>query len=122
MPAPACTNITPAGERRRRMSGLTALGAGIIVAIGLAWRGAPPLAWLVLFPFAMAAAFGLLQAQARTCVVLGFQGTEEVAGGGVRRVHDDARRAEARRQARVVLWKCFAVATLVTLVAVVAAR
>ena len=115
MATPACSNITPQGERRRRMSGLTAVGAGMIVAIGLAWRGAPPAAWLVLFPFAVAAAFGLLQAQARTCVVLGLQGTEEVAGGGIRRVRDDVRRAQARRQARQVLWKCVAIATLVTL-------
>lgn len=122
MSAPACTNITPQGERRRRLSGLTALGAGIIVAIGLAWRGAPALAWLVLFPFAMGAAFGLLQAQAKTCVVLGLQGTEEVQGGGFRRVQDEARRAQARRQAQGVLWKCVTIATVVTLAAVLWAR
>ena len=121
MATPGCSNITPQGERRRRSSGLAALGAGTIVAIGLAWRSAPPLAWLVLFPFAMAAAFGLLQAQARTCVVLGMQGTEEVAGGGIRRVADDVRRAQARRQARQVLWKCVAIAAVVTLAAVLVA-
>lgn len=115
-----CSNITTAGERRRRASGLTALAAGVIVAVGLAWRDAPSIAWLAIFPFAAFAAFGLLQARARTCVVLGLQGTEEVEGGGVRAVQDAAVREQARRQAMTVLWKSLAIASFVTLAAVIA--
>ena len=115
-----CSNITTAGERRRRASGYAALAAGVIVAAGLAWRDAPSVAWFAIFPFAAFAAFGLLQAQARTCVVLGLRGAEEVAGGGVRSVQDAAMRDQARRQAMGVLWKALAIASVVTLIAVVA--
>lgn len=117
---PHCRNITTAGERRRRASGTAALAAGVIVAVFLAWRDAPSIAWLVLFPFAAFAAFGLLQAQARTCVVLGLRGTEEMEGGGVRPMQDAAMRDQARRQAMVVLWKSLGIAAVVTLIAVVA--
>lgn len=115
-----CSNITSAGERRRRASGIAALAAGVIVAVGLAWRDAPSVAWLAMFPFAAFAAFGLLQAQAKTCVVLGLRGTEEVEGGGIRSVQDSAMRDQARRQAMGVLWKSLAIAAAVTLIAVVA--
>ncbi|MBA3889458.1 MAG: hypothetical protein H0X64_02910 [Gemmatimonadaceae bacterium] len=114
-----CSNITTAGERRRRASGIAALAAGVIVAAGLAWGGAPSVAWFAIFPFIAFAAFGLLQARARTCVVLGLRGTEEVEGGGWRTVQDEAVRAQARRQAMAVLWKALAIAVAVTLVAVI---
>lgn len=120
IPNVSCSNITPAGERRRRASGIAALAAGAIVAVGLAWRDAPSLSWLAIFPFVAFAAFGLLQARARTCVVLALRGTEEVEGGGLRRVQDAAMRDQARRQGMKVLWKALAIATVVTLIAVVA--
>ena len=116
-----CTNITAAGERRRRASGLLAAAAGLIVVAGLAWRDAPSTAYLAIFPFALGAAFGLLQARNQTCVVHGLRGTEEVEGGGIRRSRDDAMRAQARRQAYGILWKSVGVALLVTLLAVIAA-
>lgn len=116
---PRCANITSVGERRRRLGGYAALGAGSLVLAGLAWRGAPSVAYFALLPFAVGAAFGFLQARARTCVVFGLQGVEETAGGGVRRVQDAALRAQARRQAKQVLWKSLGLGLLVTLAAVV---
>lgn len=117
--APRCTNITPQGERRRRLSGWAALIAGAIVAAGLAWRGASPTTWLVMFPFAFAAAIGFLQARARTCAVLGLRGAAEVEGGGLRRVRG-AEEAAARAQAKRLLWQSAAIAAAVTFVAWVA--
>lgn len=118
--SPRCTNITAAGARRRRTWGWAALLGGVAVAAWLARRGAPPAAYLLVFPFAFSAAFGLLQARSRTCVVLGFSGSEEVEGGGVRPVADDATRAQARRQAKEVLWTVFAIATVATVAAMLA--
>lgn len=112
--AQRCINITKAGERRRRLSGWAALAAGVIVAAGLAYRGASSAAYLAVFPFAMGAAFGLLQARNHTCVVLGFKGAAEVEGGGLRRV-DEAERALARREAKRILWQSIGIATVVTL-------
>lgn len=117
--APSCVNITSAGERRRRLSGWAALLAGLIVIAGLAYRDAPSAAYLAVFPFALGAAFGFLQARNRTCVVLGLQGTAEVEGGGVRRL-DEPERRQARAQAKRVLWKSILVATVVTLLIVLA--
>lgn len=119
MRASHCGNITPEGERRRRLGGATALAAGAIVGVALALRAAPPLTWAAVFPFAFGAAWGLLQARAKTCVILGFKGIEETPGGGFRRVQDEAIRAAARRQAGAVLWKTTAVAAVVTLLAMV---
>lgn len=114
--APGCTNITPRGERRRRLSGWAALLAGAIVVVGLAWRGASPAAYLVVFPFAFAAAIGFLQARARTCAVLGLRGAAEVEGGGYRRVRGEEE-AAARTQAKRLLWQSTAIAAVVTLLA-----
>lgn len=114
-----CSNITAAGERRRRLGGYAAAGAAVIVAIGLASRDAPSAAWLVLFPIVLAAAFNLLQVRAKTCVFHGYRGTEEVEGGGIRRVTDEGMRVQARRQAATVLWKAVVVALVVTAIAVV---
>lgn len=111
---PRCINITPQGERRRRLSGWAALLAGAIVVAGLAWRGASPSAYLVVFPFALAAAIGFLQARNRTCVVLGLRGAAEVAGGGLRRVSGDED-AAARAQAKRILWRSIGIAAVVTL-------
>ena len=102
------------------MSGWAALLAGAIVVAGLAYRGAPPLAWLVVFPFALGAAFGFLQARAHTCVVLGLKGTAEVEGGGYRRL-GDPERAAARAQAKRVLWKSIGVAAAATAVLAIGA-
>jgi hypothetical protein len=117
---PRCSNITSVGERRRRMSGYAALGAGVLVLAGLAWRDARSVAYFALLPFAVGAAFGLLQARAKTCVVFGLQGIEEVDGGGIRKVADAEVRAQARRQAKKVLWESLGLGLLVTLLAVVA--
>ena len=118
--AARCTNITGAGERRRRASGIAALAAGVLVAAGLTWRDAPAVSWLAIFPFAFAAAFGLLQARERTCVVLALRDAEEVEGGGIRPLRDDAVRRQARRQARRVLWWSALIAAAVTAAAYVA--
>lgn len=117
---PRCANITSEGERRRRLGGLAALLAGGIVLAGLAWRGAPAVAYLALFPFMLGAGFGLFQASDRTCVALGFKDLAEVTGGGVRRL-DDSERGQVRAQARRVLWKSFVFAGAVTGVAMLLA-
>mgnify|MGYP006141768045 CR=1 FL=1 len=57
---------------------------------------------------------------ARKMSALGLRGTEEVEGGGLRAVQDAALRDQARRQAMTVLWKSLAVASVVTLIAVIA--
>lgn len=115
--APRCTNITPEGERRRRITGWAALIAGLIVVAGLTSRRAPAAAYLVVFPFALGAAFGFLQARAKTCVVLGLKGTAEVEGGGFRRL-DEPDRITARGQAMQVLGRSIGIAAAVTLVLV----
>jgi hypothetical protein len=116
-----CANITKAGERRRWLSGWAALLAGAIVVVGLASRGSSSAAYLVVFPFALGAAFGLLQARNRTCVVLSLRGAAEVEGGGFRRL-DAEERAQARKQSRSVLWKSLGVAAAVTILAVLITR
>lgn len=117
--APHCTNITPAGQRRRRLAGWAALLAGLIVLAGLAYRDASPTAYLAIFPFALGAAFGFLQARNRTCVVLGLQGKAEVEGGGLRNV-EGPERDQARSQAKRILWRSIVIAVVVTLVIVLA--
>lgn len=117
--APRCVNITNEGERRRRLSGWAALLAGAIVAGGLMYRAASPMAYLAVFPFAFGAAFALLEARRKTCVILGFRGAAEVEGGGLRRV-DEPERTEARREATRILWRSLAIALGVTVALVVA--
>ena len=114
----ACSNITAAGERRRRLAGGAALLAGAIVIAGLALRDAPSMAYAAVFPFAFGAGIGLFQARARTCVALAYRDAAEREGGGLRRLQD-AERAQVRQQANRVLLKSFAFAAAITLVAMV---
>lgn len=117
--APSCVNITNEGERRRRLSGWAALLAGAIVAGGLAYRGASSMTYFAVFPFAFGAAFALLEARQKTCVILGFKGAAEVEGGGLRRV-GEPERTEARREATRILWRSLVIALGVTLALVIA--
>ncbi len=111
-------NIGP-GERRRRMvGGIVMVGVTLAAAAWLVTTDAP-LLWraFVVLP-AFAAALGIFQARAQTCVALAARGTSNM-DAGERRVGDAHLLTRMRQQSRRVLVQAAATATLVTVLVLV---
>jgi hypothetical protein len=106
-------NIGPRQRRRRLTGGLFFAAATVLVAAGLVGSGAPR-GWRVLVALpAAAAAIGIFQARAQTCVALVRMGVRNM-GGGNERVADDGVMAAMRAQSRRVYVQTAVAAALVT--------
>lgn len=77
----SCSNLTAAGVRQRRMFGVAMALVAVAGAVAAVWLRIPRLARLgLVVPFFLAG-LGLLQARARTCVVLAAKDRREGAAG-----------------------------------------
>jgi hypothetical protein len=94
-------NIGPTQRRKRVRMGLAALALAVATAGVLLSAGAPRPFRLVVFVPALAAALGLLQARAQTCVALAAQGRRDL-DGGAEAITDPAELRDVRAQARTV--------------------
>lgn len=109
----SCANIGPSGIRRRRLGGIVwlvvsifAIAAMLMMHVSRAGRAT------IAIPVFLAA-IGLLQAQARTCVVLERMDRRDADAGGP---IADNERPMLRRQANAVLMKSAVIAVLVAAV------
>lgn len=94
---PGICNIGPAEIARRRRAGHVALGAAIVLIVGLVAIGAPPPVRLLIALPAAAAASGYLQARFRFCAGFGSRGIYNFGELGQTLQVEDA---EARRRDR----------------------
>ena len=102
---PGVCNIGPAEIDRRRRAGHVGLGATIVLAVGLAAVGAPPLLRLIVAVPAAVAASGYLQAWLRFCAGFGSRGVFNFGSlGRTESVEDaEARRRDRARATRIGL-------------------
>ncbi|MHB0948103.1 MAG: hypothetical protein ACYC3Q_02175 [Gemmatimonadaceae bacterium] len=101
--AVSCENLNTLGVRRRRTIGLVAAGGALAWFAGLVAVRAPAIVFATMAFPAWAAALGLLQARARTCVRLAALGVRETEGAAPRTVEGEelvAIRARAGRISR----------------------
>ena len=94
---PRC-NIGPAEIARRRTSAWVFTALAVVVAVGLVASNVPPLARLLLWPFAAGAAINWLQVVNRFCVHYGLFGIENFGRIGDQVGVDAAQRAADRRK------------------------
>jgi hypothetical protein len=113
--APCVANIGPLQRRKRSRWGAQLLAAtgvagGLLVVSGAArgWRG------LLLAPF-WAAALGVFQARAETCVALARRGLRDM-DTGPELIRDAAELSRVRRQAGKVYLRSFLLAAMLTAV------
>ena len=96
--APRC-NIGPEEIARRRRSAIVATALTAVVAAVLVATHAPPLARLLIWPLATAAAVTWLQVVHRFCVAFGALGLENFGRLGEEAHVDERQRASDRRRA-----------------------
>ncbi len=92
-----CTNIGPAGRKRRRGIGYFLLG--LTIGTALAVPAKSPWALVSFFP-AYGACLCFLQARRSLCVRLADQGRAETAEGGLTELHDDEMTLRLQHAAR----------------------
>jgi hypothetical protein len=108
-------NLGPRGISQRRVLGIAALILGALVALGLAFAGAPRVFRAMTFAPFWLGALGLFQAQAKTCVSLASRGLRDFDDGtGPVAVADAAEDRALRAQARRVHWKALLLAIALT--------
>jgi hypothetical protein len=95
---PRC-NIGPAEVARRRRSSIVFTIVAAVVAVALVASGLPPVARLVIWPFAAGAAVNWLQVVHRFCVAFGALGIENFGRIGEEHGVNPAQRAADRRRA-----------------------
>jgi len=115
--APRC-NIGPEEIARRRRSAIVATGLTTVVAGALVAVHAPPLARLLIWPLATAAAVTWLQVVHRFCVAFGALGLENFGRLGDERNVDERQRAADRRRAFQVVLEGALIGLIVALVVV----
>jgi len=101
---PRC-NIGPEEIARRRRSAIVATILTAVVAAALVAVHAPPLARLLIWPLATAAAITWLQVVHRFCVAFGALGLENFGRLGHERHVDEAQRAADRRRALQLIFE-----------------
>jgi hypothetical protein len=117
--APRC-NIGPDEVARRRRSAIALTALAALVAVALVALDAPPLARLLLFPFATGAAVNWAQVYHRFCVAFGALGIENFGRLGQSERVDAAQRAADRRRVVQLVLEGSAVGFALTLLLVIA--
>jgi hypothetical protein len=114
---PRC-NIGPQEIARRRRSALVLTLATALVAAALVWTHAPPIARLLIWPLATAAAVTWLQVVHRFCVAFGALGLENFGRLGSEVHVDPHQRTADRRRALQLILEGSLIGLVVTLVVV----
>lgn len=116
---PGACNIGPPEIERRRRSAIVATVLTVGVAVALVVAGLPPLARLVIAPFAAGTAISWLQVVRRFCVAFGSIGVQNFGPLGRRvSIADDAARRRDRRVALEMIAQGLAIGLGVAIVVV----
>jgi len=115
--APRC-NIGPAEIARRRRSSIVFTVVAAVVAVAIVASGLPPVARLIIWPFAAGAAVNWLQVVHRFCVAFGALGIENFGRIGEEQGVDPVQRAADRRRAAQLIAEGSLIGAVVALVLV----
>lgn len=116
---PRC-NIGPEEIARRRRSAAALTLAATLIAIAMVALELPPVARLVIFPFAAGAAVTWLQVVHRFCVAFGAFGLENFGRLGHEHGVDPAHRGADRRRAAQLILEGSLIGAVVTLALAIA--
>ena len=109
---PSCENIGPAEVRKRLRIGMVSLAIGAVVGVALVALGAQRGWRLLALPPIWIGALCLVEAKARTCVMLGARGVRNMDGGDERITDPEERQALMKRSLSVHVWALMLTSTL----------
>ncbi len=114
----ACFNLGPKERQKRLVLGVMGIAVGVAAFLALRASFAPWWAYLVLMPFFMAGAVGLIQWRERTCIAFARQGVRNL-GNGLEPIADEAEKQALRARAARIQQQAALVGLVMTVLAIV---
>jgi len=113
----ACFNLGPKERQKRLALGVMGIAVGVVAFLMLRASLAPWWAYLVLMPFFVAGAVGLIQWRERTCIAYARQGVRNF-DRGMEPIADEVEKRALQARAAVIQQRAVLVGVAATLLAI----
>ena len=113
-----CFNLGPRERQKRLALGVMGIVVGVVAFLMLRASVAPWWAYLVLMPFFVAGAVGLIQWRARTCIAFARQGVRNL-DDGLEPIADEAEKQALRARAARIQQQAVLIGLGMTVLAIV---
>jgi hypothetical protein len=114
----ACFNLGPKERQKRLVLGVMGVAVGIAGFLALRASFAPWWAYLLLMPFFVTGALGLIQWRERTCIAFARQGVRNL-GNGLEPITDEAEKQALRARAARIQQQAVLAGLVMTILAIV---